>query len=194
MTSSIRVLSFYSQFQFKTGKWRILEPCMSFELCAVLLRSHVALHPAWDVFLSLPSMSVLFMLPSCLSLSGCIYYRMRPGGWQSVFMESLFSLVMVPKHKNVDFVANAGTPQTSHKASFWWGGKQTEKLFRERKQPHPHSFLTVCHHNLHGCCSLSLHMIQTWVFVKGVHWRPSAGFGALRGLRLFLSLWTHGYG
>lgn len=109
-----------------------------------------------------------------------------------VFMESLFSLIMVPKHKNVDFVADAGTPQTSHKASFWWGGKQTEKLFWERKQPHSHSFLMVCHHNLHGCCSSSLHMIQTWVFVMGVHWRPSAGFGALSGLRLFLSLWTHG--
>lgn len=64
-----------------------------------------------------------------------------------VFMESLFSLIMVPKHKNVDFVANAGTPQTSHKTSFWWGGKQTEKLFWERKQPHSHRFLRVCHHN-----------------------------------------------
>lgn len=57
---------------------------MSFELCAFLLRSHVALYLAWDVFLSLPSMSVLFMLPSCLSFSGCIYSRMRLGRWQSV--------------------------------------------------------------------------------------------------------------
>lgn len=43
MISFFCVLSFYSQFQFKTGKWKILEPFMGFELCAFPLRSHVVL-------------------------------------------------------------------------------------------------------------------------------------------------------